>query len=96
VLHSNGGAIELSTGNSREVAAAVAELKRSLPARKPGRQLSPHERLAQLDKRCRKLAGEFEEISKQERHGENWLLFTEILMRWSAALRRIEQENGIA
>ena len=96
VLHSNGDTIELSLENSRQVAAAVAEVRRALPGKKPARSLAMHERLAELDKRCAETVAEFEEISRKERHGENWLLFTATLLRWSAALRRIEQENGLA
>ena len=54
------------------------------------------QRLAQLDKRRAKIVAEFEDISKLEQHGDYWLRFNEILMRWSAALRRIESENGLA
>jgi hypothetical protein len=31
-----------------------------------------------------------------DQHSDYWLRFTEILMSWSAALRRIESENGLA
>jgi hypothetical protein len=51
------------------------------------------QRLAQLD--CARIVAEFEDISKLEQHGDCWLRFTEILMRWFAALRRIESENGL-
>ena len=95
VLHSKDDAIELTLENSRRVAAAVAELRGSLAAAKPPRQIAMHERLALLDKRCAAIVAEFEEISRKERQGENWLLFTATLMRCSAALRRIEKENGV-
>ena len=39
---------------------------------------------------------EFEEISRKERCGENWLLFTGVLSRLCAALRRIEAENALS
>jgi hypothetical protein len=54
-----------------------------------------HERLAELDKPCSAIIFEFEEISRKERCGENWLQFTAILMRCSPALARIEAENGL-
>lgn len=95
VLHTGEKAIELSVENSREVAAAVAELRRRLPSKKPARQLSVPQRLAKLDQLCSRVAAEFADISRRERQGENWLQFTGILMRWSEALRRIEMENGI-
>jgi hypothetical protein len=95
-VHCNGQAIELNVENSRRVAAVVAELRRSLGAARPPRLVSMPQRLAQLDKRCARIVADFEEISQQEQHGDYWLRFTEILMRWSAALRRIESENGLA
>jgi len=95
-VHCNGQAIELNVENSPRVAAVVAELRRSLGAAKPPRLVSMPQRLAQLDKRCARIVADFEEISEQELHGDYWLRFTEILMRWSAALRRIESENGLA
>ena len=96
-LHCDGEAIELSLENSERVSAAVAKLRRSLPARKPAPAppLPVHQRLAKLDQRCAAILAEFEEISRLERAGENWLLFTKILLRWSAGLRRIEKENGL-
>src|ERR1700726_1832066 len=81
VLHSHGDAIELTVENSRKVAAAVAEFRRTLPVKKPAPQLPMHERLAELDKRCSAMIAEFEEISEKERRGENWLLFTATLAR---------------
>jgi hypothetical protein len=95
VLRSHGDAIELTVENSRKVAAAVAEFRRTLPLKKPAPQLPMHERLAELDKRCSAMIAEFEEISEKERRGENWLLFTATLARMASALRRIEVENGM-
>lgn len=95
-VHCNGQVIELSVENPRRVAAVVAELRRSLPAARPPRPVSMPQPLSQLDKRCARIVAEFEAISKQEQHGDHWLRFTGILMRWSAALRRIESENGLA
>ncbi len=95
-LHANGEVIEIKEENSLKVAAAVAELRRSLPAKKRRvRQLAMHERLAELDKRSTALIAEFAEISRKERQGENWLQLTGVLTRVVAALRRIEQENGL-
>jgi len=94
-LECEGQTIELRVENSRRLAAAVAELRRSLPAAKTPRPLSTPERLARLDRRCAAILEEFKEISRKEQHGDYWLLFTEVLMRWSAALRRLEVENGL-
>ncbi len=38
---------------------------------------------------------EFEEISRKERHGENWLQLTRVLERLFSALKRINTENGL-
>jgi hypothetical protein len=95
-LHVNGEAIELSPGNSRRVASAVAQLRRSAPSAKRNRQMHMHERLKELDKRCLSLVAEFAAISCAERCGENWLTFTGILSRTSDALRRLGFENGLS
>ncbi len=92
-LHSNGEVIELNPENSRRIAAAVAGLRRAAPAPKPVRRLDPHRQLQGLDKRCTALIAELEEFSRKERRGENWLLFTAVLSRMSAALERLEVEN---
>jgi hypothetical protein len=95
VLQFNGESIELNAENSRRVAAAVAELRRALPAKKATRPLEMTERLAELDKRSAALLREFQDISRLERHGENWLLFTSVLSKAYSALGRIALENGL-
>jgi hypothetical protein len=94
-LHFHGEPIELNAENSRKVASAVAELRRTLPAKKPAQQLAMHERIGVLDKRCTAILSEFEEISRRERSGENWLLFTSVLLRVHSGLGRITLENGL-
>jgi hypothetical protein len=94
-LHFHGEPIELNAENSRKVVAAVAELRRALPAKEPAPQLAMHERIAALDKRCTAILGEFAEISRRERNGENWLQFTSTLSRIHSGLGRIALENGL-
>ncbi len=96
VLEFQGNAIEMSVENSRKVAAAVAELRRTLPKKKK-RAAPPemHVRLQDLDKRCTAMLAEFEEIAQKERCGENWLAFASILDRMASDLRRLELECGI-
>jgi hypothetical protein len=94
-LHMNGEAIALNVENAGKLAEAVAEMRRSLPPKQPARPLEMHERLAELDKRCTVLIAEFDEISRKERCGENWLQFTATLSRLTSALRRLELENGL-
>ncbi len=93
VLHYNGEVIELNPENAQKVAAAVAGFRKS--AKKPPRQLEMHERLQQIDKQSAALVAEFQEISRKERQGENWLQFTSILSRLHMALKRIGLENGV-
>jgi hypothetical protein len=38
---------------------------------------------------------EFQEISRKERSGENWILLTRALLRVREELSRIERENGL-
>lgn len=94
-LHLNGEVIELIPENSRRLAAAIARFRRGAPPSKPVPQLAPHEQLAALDERCTALVAEFQQFSNKERCGENWLQFTAILQRLSAALSRIARENGL-
>ena len=94
-LHVQGEAIELSAQNSRRVAAAVAELRRAIPAKKRARQIEMHERLAELDRRCTAIIAEFEDIARKERCGENWLLFISTLSRANSELSRLGLENGL-
>lgn len=95
-LHHNGETIEFDAENSRKLAAAISELRSAAkPAKKPQRSLQPHERLAELDRRCDWLIAEFEELSRRENCSENWLLFTRILIRGHAGLSRIASENGL-
>uniref|UniRef100_Q01XC5 Uncharacterized protein n=1 Tax=Solibacter usitatus (strain Ellin6076) TaxID=234267 RepID=Q01XC5_SOLUE len=61
VLNLNGEQIELTLENSRRVAAAVAEVRRTLPA-KPVAELSFSERVARLDRLCQELTQEFTAI----------------------------------
>jgi len=93
-LHLNGEVIEVIPENSRRLATAIAAFRRAAPPR-PTPQLAPHEQLAALDERCTALAAELQEFSVKERRGENWLQFTAIVQRLSAALNRIERENGL-
>ena len=97
-LQFEGESIELSPENSRRVAAAVAELRSTLPRRKPAKKPSGststeiHVRIAQLDKKCTAMIAEFSEIARKERCGENWLAFLSVLNRMSSALGRLEME----
>jgi len=79
---------------SPKTAAAIAGFRRTIPPPQP-RQLQPHERLAVLDERCDAIVAELRHFSKKERCGENWLQFTQVLSRLSAALHRLELENGL-
>jgi hypothetical protein len=92
-LHLNGEVIELSVENSRKVADAVAQLRR---VKKPARQIATHVRLGELDEQCMAIIAELREISRKERCGENWLLFTATLSRACSALKLLLAENGIA
>jgi hypothetical protein len=67
----------------------------AVTVKKPVRQIAMHQRLEQLDKRCGGIIAEFEEISRQERRGENGLLFMATLARMRSALARIEVKNSL-
>jgi hypothetical protein len=98
-LHHEGEAIEFDPENSRKLATAVAELRGAEAAKKPGKKSPPHremhQRLEDLERRCTLIIMEFQEISRKERSGENWILFTRTLLRVRGELSRIERENGL-
>jgi hypothetical protein len=91
-LHLNGEVIELSVENSRKVADAVARLR---SVKKPARQMATHIRLGELEEQCMAMVAELREISRKERSGENWLLFTATLSRACSALKLLLAENGV-
>ena len=64
VLNLNGEQIELTVENSRKVAAAVSEIRRSLPSKKPARELGLDERIARLDRLCTTIIDEFTAIPR--------------------------------
>lgn len=96
-LEMSGDAIDLTAENSGKLAAAVAELRRTIPKKpkKRPRPLAMHERIAALDTQWTAVIAEFREISRLERSGENWLQFTSILSRALTELRRVGLENDI-
>jgi hypothetical protein len=95
----NGEAIEFDVENSGKLAAAVAQLRDAGGGKKPAKKSPPHRethvRLADLDRRCTGMIAEFQEISRTERSGENWILFVRTLTRVRGELSRIERENGL-
>ena len=98
-LHHEGESIEFDAENSRKLAEAVTELRseaaHTKPARKAPRQREMHERIADLDRSWTKLIREFQQISRKERSGENWILLTRVLMRARSELSQLERENGL-
>jgi hypothetical protein len=98
-LHHNGEAIEFDPENSNKLAAAVAELRSAEAGKKPVKKSPPyremHEIIADLDRRCTGMIAEFQEISRKERSGENWILFVRALTRVRTDLSQIERENGL-
>lgn len=91
-LHVGGEAIELNPQNSRRVAAAVARLRRAIPARTESRKTDPIEDLCRLSTA---ILQEFQKAASRERHGENWPQFTATLERLRSDLASIAAENGI-
>ncbi len=93
-LHFEGEAIQLHPENARQVATAIAQMRKNPPKKAP-RQLDTHEKLALIDRQCSAIIKQLEEISQKERCGENWLQFTATVSRMRSALARIEAENGL-
>ena len=69
-LHFDNEIIELDPENSQKVAAAVTELRRSLPAKEPPAPPTVEERLSDLSKRSEALIAEFRKIQSMNCEGE--------------------------
>jgi len=93
-LHFNDEAIELDPQNSQKIADAVVELRRAMPP-KPKPAPTVLERLADLDKQCKAIASEFEQIASQKCRGEERLRLELTLNCASAALQQIESSYGL-
>jgi len=94
-LHFNEEAIELDPENSQKVVAAVAELRRSLPAKEPPPPPTVSERLADLDKRSADLLAELKQIGGMHCEGEDKDRLESVLQRASAVIERMKMELGI-
>ena len=92
VLNLNGEQIELTVENSRKVAAAVSELRRSLPPKKPEPELGIDERLERLDRLCSTIIEEFSEIPRRSQ--EPTRIYKSALVRLHAALTELRREFG--
>jgi hypothetical protein len=92
VLNLNGEQIELTVENSRKVAAAVSEIRRSLPSKKPARELGLDERIARLDGLCTTIIDEFTAIPRSRE--EPARIFKSALVRLHAALTQFRREFG--
>ncbi len=89
-----GETITLNAENSRKVAAAVADLRRSLPKKSPDMDLK--RRIAKLEKTCTAVIAEFEKISSDPGIGAARMLFQSALTRARAELGRVARDNGLA
>lgn len=107
VLHHNGEAIELTAGNSRKVAAAVAEIRSAMPKKSNElseitRQLNDlchdsdvQQRIHKLVQCCFTIVGEFEKISRDERLGVARWYFHKSLTTVRDEMARVAAENGL-
>jgi len=94
-IHTEAEAVPLTPENSTRVANIVAEFRRGLVLRKVSPTLDPHIRIAHMEQRCTKLVLDFDDLSRRERHGENWILLTRAIARLRASLDRLARENGL-
>jgi hypothetical protein len=85
VLHLNGEEIELTIENSRRVAAAVTEMRRSLPAKS-----SPTDRVERLEQLCATLIEEFRAIPDDST--EAFARYRMALTNLYSALKNIRQQ----
>jgi hypothetical protein len=94
-LHFDNEIIELDPENSQKVVAAVAELRRSLPAKEPPAPPTLEESLCDLDKRSAALIAEFRRIHGMNCEGLDRERLEAILRNASQAMELIQLELGI-
>ena len=94
-LHFNGEAIELDPENARQIAAAVAELRRDYMSAKEKPETTLPERLSALEKRGEALAAEFNKLAQQKCQGEDLTRLELALERVSTALEQIRMSTFV-
>ena len=106
-LHFNGEVIPLNAGNSRKVAAAVAEMRSALPKKSPEerslmRQIDQiceeanlGERLFKVEKCAMAVITEFEKIAGNESLGASRMFLENAVARVCAELNRLAVEIGV-
>jgi hypothetical protein len=94
-IHLNDEAIALEPGNSQKVAAAVAELRRSLPAKEPPPAPTVEDRISDVERRSEALIAELERIRDTQCQGSNKDWFEVVVQRTSKALNRMKLELGV-
>ena len=91
VLNLNGEQIELTIENSRKVAAAVSEVRRTLPSRKP-KDIPIIARIDRLDQLCTAIIDEFAGIKRTaEKPNE---IYMSAVVRLHTLLSQIRREVG--
>jgi len=88
MLHYDGDAIEILPENARRVAAAVAEMRRALPAPAKGGRTAA-DRVAALDRRCTEVMKELHDLLNGEHEGAYRRELDIVLQRWNSELQRV-------
>jgi hypothetical protein len=91
-LHHNGEVIELDPENSNRLAAAVAELRNSLPPKPP---LTLTERIQELQKKTDSLLQEYRDIGQSKPDGDPGYAYLSVLLRAAEGLQSIQNELGV-
>jgi hypothetical protein len=97
VLHFNGERIPLNADNSRKVAAAVAEMRSTLPkksAEEPGEESNLKQRLSKVEKCGIALVREFEKIVAEESQGPSRMFVRSALSHVRNELNRVGMQIG--
>jgi uncharacterized membrane protein YheB (UPF0754 family) len=90
VLNLNGEQIELTIENSRKVAAAVSQVRRSLPSKTP-EDLSATERIDRLDQLCTAIIDEFAGIKRTAQKSNE--IYMSAVVRLHTRLSQIRREG---
>jgi len=95
-LHVDGEAIELNAENSRRVSAAVARLRREIPARTVVRKtlgIGAREPIDSLRGRMENLVRDFRQVARTERGGKSWEKVAAVAELFSLEFARIASGN---
>jgi hypothetical protein len=92
-LHHNGEAIEFDAANRRRLAIAVSELRAAKPPKKPSRERTPGQRIAEVNRLRARIIADLEELFRLDLRGETMSQLRDALCELLNEGYRLEKEN---